>query len=73
MGFRYRKTKSVAPGVKVNLNKKSASVRFGGRGAGVTLNTNGKKLNPSAFPIQACHIQKVLAVANLMIRVVSVA
>ncbi len=22
MGFRYRKTKSVAPGVKVNLNKK---------------------------------------------------
>lgn len=50
MGFRYRKTKSVAPGVKVNLNKKSASVRFGGRGAGVTLNTNGKKTQSIGIP-----------------------
>ncbi len=50
MGVRYRKTKSVAPGVKVNLNKKSASVRFGGRGAGVTLNTNGKKTQSIGIP-----------------------
>lgn len=50
MGFRYRKTKSVAPGVKVNLNKKSASVRFGGKGVGVTLNTNGKKTQSIGIP-----------------------
>lgn len=50
MGFRYRKTRSVAPGVKVNLNKKSASVRFGGKGAGVTLNTNGKRTQSIGVP-----------------------
>lgn len=50
MGFRYRKTKSVAPGVKVNLNKKSASVRFGGKNAGVTFNTNGKVTRSAKIP-----------------------
>ncbi len=50
MGFRYRKTKSIAPGVKVNLNKNSASVRFGGKGAGVTYNTNGKVTRTAGIP-----------------------
>lgn len=50
MGFRYRKTKSIAPGVKVNLNKNSASVRFGGKGAGTTFNTNGKVTRSAGIP-----------------------
>ena len=50
MGVRYKRTKSVAPGVKVNLNKKSSSVRLGGKGAGVTFNTNGKVTHSAGIP-----------------------
>lgn len=40
MGFRFRKSVKLMPGVKMNLGKKGASVSFGGRGARVTV---GKK------------------------------
>ena len=50
MGVRFKRTKSVAPGVKVNLNKKSSSVRLGGKGAGVTFNTNGKVTHSAGVP-----------------------
>ena len=32
MGLRFRRSIKIAPGVRVNLNKKSASVTFGRRG-----------------------------------------
>ena len=32
MGFRFRRSFKIAPGVRVNLNKKSASVSFGTKG-----------------------------------------
>lgn len=41
MSIRFRKSKKIAPGVTLNLGKDSAGVRFGGKGAGVTLNTKG--------------------------------
>lgn len=45
MGFRFRKSVKIAPGVKVNFNKKSTSVSFGGKGASFTqkLSKSGKE------------------------------
>lgn len=42
MGLRFRKSIKIAPGVKVNLNKKSAGISIGPRGAKLTTNTKGK-------------------------------
>ena len=42
MGLRFRKSVKVAPGVKLNLNKKSTSVTFGGKGAPGTVSSTGK-------------------------------
>lgn len=39
MGLRFRKSIKIAPGVKLNLNKKSTSISFGGKRAGVTVNS----------------------------------
>ena len=40
MGLRFRKSVKVAPGVKLNLNKKSTSVTFGGKGAHYTVSSS---------------------------------
>lgn len=64
MGFRYRKTRSVDPEVKVDANKESASVRFDGKGAGVTQNTNGKS---GASNRRGCLISVIAAVLVLSI------
>lgn len=50
MGLRFRKSLKVAPGVKLNLNKKSASVTFGGKGAHYTVNSKGKKTVSAGIP-----------------------
>ena len=39
MGLRFRKSIKIAPGVKLNLNKKSTSISFGGKHGGVTINS----------------------------------
>lgn len=50
MGLRFRKSFKVAPGVKVNLNKKSASVTFGGKGVHKTYSSSGKKTTSVGIP-----------------------
>lgn len=50
MGFRFRKSFKVAPGVKFNLNKKSVGVTFGGKGAHYTVNSSGKKTTSVGIP-----------------------
>jgi hypothetical protein len=40
MGFRFRRTIRLAPGIRVNLSKSGASLSLGRRGA--TLNFNGR-------------------------------
>lgn len=50
MGHRFRKSIKVAPGVKVNLNKKSASVTLGGKGAHYTVNSKGKRTASVGIP-----------------------
>ena len=50
MPFRFSRTIKIAPGIRLNFNKKSTSVRFGGRGAGVTLSSNGKTTRTIGIP-----------------------
>lgn len=50
MGLRFRKSFKVAPGVKVNLNKKSTSVTFGKKGVHRTISSTGKKTTSVGIP-----------------------
>lgn len=50
MGLRFRKSSKIAPGVKVNLNKKSNSVTFGGKGFHYTVNSKGKTTKSFGIP-----------------------
>lgn len=50
MGFKFRKSFKIAPGVKVNLNKKSAGVTFGGKGFHYTVNSKGKRTSSVGVP-----------------------
>lgn len=50
MGIRFRKSFKVAPGVRVNLNKKSAGITVGGKGAKYTVNTSGQRTASAGIP-----------------------
>ena len=50
MGFRFRKSIKAAPGVRVNLNKKSASVSVGGKGARYTVSSTGRRTSSVGIP-----------------------
>ena len=50
MGFRFRKSFKIAPGVKFNLNKKSHSFTFGGKGMHYTVNSDGKRTKSFWIP-----------------------
>lgn len=39
MGIRFRKSKKIAPGVRLNVGKKSAGISFGNKGGGISFNT----------------------------------
>jgi len=47
MAIRFRKTFKVAPGVKLNLGKRGASVRVGGKNAGFTTGSSGSTVSAS--------------------------
>ena len=50
MGLRFRKSVKIAPGVKLNLNKKSTSISFGTRGAHYTTNSAGRSTASVGLP-----------------------
>lgn len=50
MGFRFRKSVKIAPGVKLNFGKKSTSVSFGGKGARYTVSSTGRKTATVGIP-----------------------
>lgn len=50
MSFRFRRSIKIAPGIRVNLNKNSASVRIGPRGLGYTVSSTGKKTLSAGIP-----------------------
>jgi len=45
MAMRFRRSVKIAPGVRLNVGKKSASVRVGGKGFGVTTGTSGTRVS----------------------------
>ncbi len=47
MAIRFRKTIKLAPGLKLNLGKKSASVRIGGKNMGYSVGTKGRTASAS--------------------------
>ena len=50
MGLRFKKSFKIAPGIKVNVGKKSSSVTFGGKGAHYTVNSSGKRTSSVDIP-----------------------
>lgn len=50
MGFRFRKSFKIAPGVRLNLGKKSVGVSVGGKGARVSVNSNGRVTKSASIP-----------------------
>lgn len=50
MGFKFRKSVKIAPGVKLNFNKKSTGVTFGGKGFHYTVNSKGKRTTSVGVP-----------------------
>ena len=50
MGLRFRKSIKLAPGVRLNLGKKSAGVSFGGKGVRHTISTTGRRTTTVGIP-----------------------
>jgi hypothetical protein len=50
MGVRFRRSVKVAPGVRLNVGKKSASVSFGVKGARHTISTTGRRTTSIGIP-----------------------
>lgn len=50
MGFRFRRSFKIAPGLKVNLNKNSVGITASTRGAHCTVNSKGKRTTSIGIP-----------------------
>lgn len=50
MGFRFRKSFKVAPGVRLNVSKKSSSISVGGKGFRTSVSTTGRRTNTVGIP-----------------------
>lgn len=50
MGFRFRKSFKIAPGVRVNVGKKSVGISAGVKGARVSVNSKGRKTTTVGLP-----------------------
>lgn len=50
MGFKFRKSIKIAPGVKLNINKKSVGISAGTRGARVSVNSKGRATTTVGIP-----------------------
>lgn len=48
--FRFKKSIKLAPGLKLNLNKKSTSLTFGGKGFHHTISSNGTNTTTVGIP-----------------------
>lgn len=60
MGTKFRKIVKIAPGVKLNVNKKSVGVSVGGKHGGVSLNSkNGARVRVSAPGTGISYSQKI--------------
>ena len=59
MGFRFRKSISILPGLRINLGRRSASVSVGVRGLRYTAGTRGERVTASLPGTELSWTQKV--------------
>ncbi len=50
MGLRFRKSFKIAPGVRVNVSKKSVGISAGVKGARVSVNSSGRTTKTVSLP-----------------------
>jgi len=50
LGLRFRKSIKIAPGVKINLGKKSAGISFGAKGVSYSVNSSGRRTSTIGIP-----------------------
>lgn len=50
MGFRFRRSVKITPGIRLNFNKKSTSITMGTRGVHHTINSSGTKTTSVGLP-----------------------
>lgn len=50
MGFRFRKSVKIVPGVRLNIGKKSVGISAGVKGARVSVNSSGRKTTTVGLP-----------------------
>lgn len=50
MGLRFLKSIKIASGVRLNINKKSTSLSFGGKGLRYSINSKGKRTTSVGIP-----------------------
>lgn len=50
MGIRFRKSMKVAPGVRMNVSKKSVGVSIGGKGARYSVSSSGRTTTSASIP-----------------------
>lgn len=58
MGLRFRKSFKIAPGVRVNVGKKSIGISAGVKGARVSVNSSGRKTTTVGIPGTGLSYQK---------------
>lgn len=50
MGFRFRRSIKIVPGIRFNINKESTSITMGTRGVHHTINSSGSKTTSVGLP-----------------------
>lgn len=65
MGWRFRRSFKIAPGIKINLNKKSIGITFGTKGAHYTLNTKGQQTSSLGIPGTGLYYTETKRISSL--------
>lgn len=61
MGWRYRKSVKIAPGVRFNLNKDSMGITLGGKALKYTVNTKGRKTVTVGTPVKGLYYTETIS------------
>lgn len=58
MAFKFRRTKKIAPGLRINLTHRGISARVGTKGIGYTVNANGRQHISAGIPGSGIHVSE---------------
>lgn len=64
MGFKFRRSMKIAPGLRINVTHKGVSARIGPRGAGYTINANGRQHISAGIPGSGIHVSEQIKPAR---------